>query len=125
MRLLLDSNALYWVLMSPEKLTPQARKALMTPGTVRFFSVASVWELEIKRAKGKLALPETWLDMVFSLGLVELRIESRDAAASARLPWHHADPFDRMLIAQAKQHGLTLVSRDSVFANYQVSLLKA
>lgn len=88
-------------------------------------SAASVWELEVKQAKGRLRLPEGWVEKVQQYGMLEIPIHFADAAASARLPWHHADPFDRMLIAQAKLHGLTLVSRDSLFSLYEVPLIKA
>ena len=125
MKLLVDSHALIWLLMEPDKLSTRAREALHSADATLFMSAATVWELELKQSKGKLRLPEGWVRKVQEHGMIELPIHFAEAAASARLPWHHADPFDRMLIAQAKLHGFTLVSRDSVFAQYKVPLIKA
>jgi PIN domain nuclease of toxin-antitoxin system len=124
MRLLIDSNALYWLLVSPEKLSARAAEVLLEPRSARFFSAASVWELEIKSAKGKLRLPASWLETVFDLGMVEIKIDSREAVHSARLPWHHADPFDRLLVAQARIHNLTLITSDAMLAAYGIAVIR-
>ncbi len=123
MKLLLDSHILLWSLSAPEKLTPQAREAIIDPVNAVFFSAASVWELELKASKGKLTLPLGWVGEIRKVGFVELKIGSEVAAVSARLPWYHTDPFDRLLVAQAQEHGLTLVSRDLVLASYGATLL--
>lgn len=125
MDLLLDSHALLWALASPEKLSRQAAAEIRHPGRAVFYSPASVWELEIKVARGKLVLPADWTDALARAGFLELAIGTAHAVAAARLPWHHQDPFDRMLIAQAQTQGLRFVSRDHFAAAYGVPLLEA
>lgn len=89
-----------------------------------FFSAASAWELELKAARGRLDLPATWLDAAKEAGFVHMSITAQEARASAHLPWHHTDPFDRMLVAQAQSHSLTLATRDALLAPYGVALLE-
>ena len=125
MDLLLDSHALVWALSAPDRLSVQAAEAIRDPGRAVFFSPASVWELEIKVARGKMSLPPDWTEALGRTGFLELPVTSVHAVAAARLPWHHHDPFDRMLIAQARLHELRLVSRDRIFRNYDVPVLEA
>jgi PIN domain nuclease of toxin-antitoxin system len=88
-------------------------------------SVASVWEAEIKAATGKLLLTADLEAEPAQRGFRSLDITTAHARAAARLPMHHSDPFDRMLVAQAQLEGLTIVSRDPVFERYAVSVLRA
>ncbi len=125
MDLLLDSHALLWALAAPEKLSVAAAREIANPARVVYFSPASVWELELKQARGKLELPEQWTEAMGRAGFLELAITSAHAVAAGRLPWHHQDPFDRMLVAQAQEHGLRLVSRDRIAAAYGIPLLEA
>ena len=125
MRLLLDSHALLWALTAPEKLSADAAREIRASANHVWFSPASVWELEIKRAQGKLELPEGWLDAVERTRFVELPIRSSHATLAGRLPWHHRDPFDRMLVAQALVENVRLVTRDRVAVAYGVTLLEA
>lgn len=125
MNLLLDSHALLWALAAPEKLSVAASREIANPSNLVYFSPASVWELELKRARGKIELPELWVEAVGRAGFLELAITSAHAVAAGRLPWHHQDPFDRMLVAQAREHGLQLVSRDRIAAAYGIPLLEA
>jgi PIN domain nuclease of toxin-antitoxin system len=118
--LLLDSHALLWALHDPARLTPAARAAITDPRSVVYFSAASAWELALKAAKGKLTLPPNWLDATETLRFVELPVTARDARRSAELPWHHSDPFDRLLVAQAQSAGVQLASRDPLVAAYDV-----
>lgn len=113
MNLLLDSHALLWALSDPGKLSRPVLEALEEPANIVAFSAASVWELELKASKGKLTLPPNWIATAVETGFVEWKIDSAHALASTRLPWHHADPFDRLLVAQAKATGFTLVTRVS------------
>ena len=122
MNLLLDSHALLWALHDPARLSPAARAVISDPQRTVYYSAASAWELEIKAAKGKLSMPDEWLDAAAKAGFVELPILASDAQRSARLPWHHHDPFDRLLIAQAVAHGLQLATRDPLIAAYDVSV---
>ncbi len=123
MNILLDSHALIWALHDPGKLRPQAAAAISDPKRAVFFSAASVWELELKAARGKLTLPDGWLSAAESTGFLVLPITAAEARASAQLPWHHTDPFDRLLVAQAMEHGLTLATRDPLIAPYSVPVL--
>ena len=121
--LLLDSHALLWALHDPARLTPAAARAISDARREVFFSAASAWELEIKAARGKLALPDDWLAAADATGFRHLSVTAGEARASARLPWHHSDPFDRLLVAQAREHGLVIATRHDVFARYGVETL--
>lgn len=123
MILLLDSHVLLWALHAPEKLTPTARAAIVDPANTVFFSAGAVWELELKAAKGKLTLPPNWIDAALAAGFQELPISGADGTASACLPWHHNDPFDRLFIAQAGSRRWKFASRDILVKPYQVDLL--
>lgn len=123
MNLLLDSHALLWALHDPGRLRPEAAKAIRDPGHGVFFSAASVWELELKAAVRKVDLPEAWLDAATEAGFVELPVTAAAARDSARLPWHHKDPFDRVLVAQALDEGLEIATRDSLIPLYEVPTL--
>lgn len=124
-RLLLDSHALLWALTAPDKLSAVAAHEISSAANTVWFSPASVWELEIKRAQGKLKLPDIWLDAVEQTRFAELPIRSNHAASAGRLPWHHRDPFDRMLIAQALVEDLRLVTRDRLAVAYGIKVLEA
>jgi PIN domain nuclease of toxin-antitoxin system len=123
MNLLLDSHALLWALHDPGRMRRDAVDAIRDPTRAVFFSAASAWELEIKAAKGKLSLPDHWLVAAAETGFLHLPVTAAEARASAHLPWHHADPFDRVLVAQAQVHGLTIASRDPLLAPYGVPTL--
>lgn len=126
MRLLLDSNALYWFVVEPERLGPAAYAAINDPNHEVYFSAVNLWELAIKRARGKLGFEDTAMfAAVAAQGFVELPVTTRYGLEAASLPLHHNDPFDRMLIAQARLEGLTLVTSDRVFWRYRVLLLEA
>ena len=124
MNLLLDSHALMWALHDPDRLLPDAREAIADPHRAVFFSAASAWELELKAVKGKLTLPADWLVAARAIGFLELPVTAAHARASARLPGHHADPFDRMLVAQAADHGLAIATRDPLILPYGVPIVR-
>jgi PIN domain nuclease of toxin-antitoxin system len=123
MNLLLDSHALLWALHDPDRMEPSAVRAIRDPERTVYFSAASVWELGLKAALGKLSLPEDWVAAARDAGFVELTVTASHASASVRLPWNHRDPFDRLLVAQAIEHGLEIATRDASFASYGVALL--
>jgi len=100
-----------------------ARRALGRPATTAVVSAASVWELEIKRALGKLDSPDDLPDALAAGAYLPLAISVEHAVAAARLPPHHRDPFDRMLVAQALVDGLTIVTGDPRIARYDVAVL--
>jgi PIN domain nuclease of toxin-antitoxin system len=127
--LLLDTQALLWWKAGNRKLGRRARRAIETgAGTVRV-SAASAWEIAIKTRTGRLTLAEpldTWLpDQLERDGFLMLNVTVPHAVAVAFLPDHHHDPFDRMLVAQARAEGLTLVTSDAVFDAYGVPVLDA
>lgn len=122
MRLLLDTHVLLWWLASPEDLSPPTRERVAGADWVGV-SAATVWELEIKKALGKLDAPDDLLDQLAVKGFTSLAITAEHATAAGRLPRHHDDPFDRMIIAQAMVEDLVVVTRDSRFASYSVATL--
>ena len=124
MRLLLDTHALLWWL-ADEGLTTQARDAIADPANLVAVSAASAWEISIKKALGKLTAPDDLERQLQAGGLTPLPITIAHGTAAGRLPRHHEDPFDRMLIAQAFAEGLTIVTRDKRFDDYGVALLSA
>lgn len=103
-------------------LEVRARQRLES-ADVLVVSVASVWEIEIKRAKGRLVAPLDIADRAISEGLDPLSITIDHAREAGRLPLHHSDPFDRMLVAQARVEGLTLATADMTLARYDVPVL--
>lgn len=124
MKLLLDAHAFLWWLADAPELSPPARAAVANPGNVVLVSAATIWEIEIKRALGRLDAGAA--DLVAEIeanGFGELPVRGRHAVAAARLPRHHADPFDRMLVAQSQMEGLVCVTRDPAFDLYGVPLL--
>jgi PIN domain nuclease of toxin-antitoxin system len=119
---LLDTHAfLWWCADSPE-LSKKARKTIAERAC--FLSDASIWEMAIKLSLGKLKVPAAFeryiTEQMYANGFSEMEIRFRHIAACAKLPWHHRDPFDRMLIAQAIGEDVAIVSRDAVFAEYGV-----
>ncbi len=122
MRLLLDTHALLWWL-ADEGLTEQAKEAIADPANVVMASAASALEISIKKALGKLSAPDDLERQIEESGFTPLPISIAHGTAAGQLPWHHDDPFDRMLIAQALAEGLTIVSRDKRFADYQIATL--
>ena len=93
------------------------------PDVSLFYSAASIWEIAIKRAQGKLNAPEDLLDTMEQRGFIELPVLSGHAIVAGALPPHHRDPFDRMIVAQAQSEGLTVVTRDERIAAYDVPVL--
>ena len=127
MRLLLDTHAFLWWLAGNRRLSPAARRAVDDTSNDVVVSAATAWEITTKHRVGKLPEAEAVaLDVTGSIasqGFDELAITVADAERAGRLPGSHRDPFDRMLIAQALAHNLTVVSVDAVFDGYGVSRL--
>ena len=123
MKLLLDTHVLLWSVLADPALPTRFRVALEAPDAEIFVSAVTVWEVVIKRALGKLAVPDTLFDQALAAGCIELPVTWAHARAVETLPPHHADPFDRLLIAQARVEDLVLVSADSTFSHYDVSRL--
>lgn len=121
MRVLLDTHVLLWALLNDPRLTLAQAQALESGAL--FLSAASVWEIGIKRALGKLDVPDKVFTVAVEAGCTPLPITWPHAETAAALPSHHSDPFDRMLIAQAQCEGLALVSSDKRMAAYDVDLI--
>ena len=124
MRLLLDTHVLLWWLQGAPISEEAAEKIGDTANDV-IVSAATVWELSIKRQLGKVDMPPNLVDQCRSEGFALLAMDARHADRAGSLPLHHADPFDRMLVAQAELDTLVLVTRDRTLASYGVQLLTA
>ena len=122
MKLLLDTHAFLWWQEDSKKLGTDARRAIERAEVV-FISAASAWEVAIKVGLGKLRIPGPFGEAVEASQFSALPIGFEHAALIARLPRHHSDPFDRMLIAQAIVEGATVVTHDPQFEAYAVPLL--
>ncbi len=124
MRLLLDTHIFLWWLSDDPLLPAAAKAAIADPASEVFVSAASVWEIAIKHALGRLDFPVAQISTVIAdAGFVPLGIETEHALLAGSLPPHHHDPFDRMLIAQAIREGLTIVSVDRAIRRYSVAML--
>lgn len=125
MILLLDSHAFIWWLGADATLADQARRAIADPTNSVVVSAASIWELAIKRALGKIDTQADLAAAVVDCAFSGLPITLEDAAAAASLPAHHRDPFDRMLVAQAQRLDAVIVTRDEAFDAYEPAVLRA
>jgi PIN domain nuclease of toxin-antitoxin system len=125
MMLLLDSHAFLWAVTDDPMLRRETRESVRSPFNDVVVSAATIWELAIKRALGRLQAPRDLVGLIERTGFAGLPITLADAEAAAALPLHHADPFDRMLVAQARRVGAIVVTRDPVIALYGVETLAA
>jgi PIN domain nuclease of toxin-antitoxin system len=127
MRLLLDTHAFLWWVNDAPELSAPARLSIGDANNDCFLSLASCWEMAINSSLGKLRLArpiERFVsEQLAANGFTLLNIELRHTAKIEKLPFHHRDPFDRLLIAQAISEKLTIVSADSVFSRYGVKPL--
>jgi PIN domain nuclease of toxin-antitoxin system len=127
MKVLLDSHTLLWWLTGDRRLSRRALEVIEQAAASIFVSAASVWEIAIKAAKGKLRLPpgaeDRIRDEMVSAGFVELPVTWDHAFAVRSLNAHHLDPFDRLLIAQSRIEGLTIVTNDRLLRRYDVDCL--
>ncbi|MFQ5660350.1 MAG: type II toxin-antitoxin system VapC family toxin [Gammaproteobacteria bacterium] len=125
MRVLLDTHALLWWLAEDPKLAPDVCALIGRVDSEVHVSLASCWELAIKVATGKLRFPLDMLEGQLLLNRFQLLpITIAHITAGATLPFHHRDPFDRMLIAQAQAEGLTIITRDARIDEYDVRCMK-
>lgn len=123
MKLLLDTHALIWFLDRDERLGESAKRHLTDDTNRVLLSAVVVWEISLKRSLGKLAFPDDYLGQLLGEGVQSLPINVAHAAAVEHLPWHHRDPFDRMLIAQASVEGAAVVTRDEAMQPYDVATI--
>ncbi len=124
MRILLDSHVALWWLDDGAAMGPRCRE-LIEHADEAFISAVTPWELGIKRVLGKLTMPDGLVDELESKGFVSLSIMAAHAELAPALPPHHRDPFDRMLVAQAKLEALVLVTADKALVSYDVERFDA
>ncbi len=129
MRILLDTQIWLWMQASPDRLSERCLALVSDEANEILLSAASAWEIAIKYALGKLPLPEPPKDYVpdrmVSGGVSGLPVEVSHAIEVAQLPPHHRDPFDRLLVAQARAEGISLMTADPRLEPYDVDLLRA
>jgi PIN domain nuclease of toxin-antitoxin system len=128
-RLLLDTHVWLWLALAPDRVSADVRNRLDRVDTELYVSVASLWEVVIKTSTGKLNLPDSaetfWQRQTCDSGIAALAIRPEHVLDVAALPDVHRDPFDRLLIAQARVEGLTLVTVDPKVRAYPVATLSA
>ena len=124
MRYLLDTHTLLWARAAPERLSRDALTILESAESALHVSIATLWECAIKSSIGKLEVPEGFYRIVAEDYEI-LAIEISHLEAFGRLPMYHRDPFDRMLVVQARLGGLTLLTRDRDIARYDVPIVTA
>jgi PIN domain nuclease of toxin-antitoxin system len=123
-KLLLDTHVVLWCLADDTRLKPDTRDLIRDPENAVFVSAASVWEMAIKRALGRIEIDLTQLDGALdAMGFAQLAITSRHARGVGELPGHHNDPFDRMLVSQSIHESMRLVTHDAALAQYGTAIL--
>lgn len=125
MRFLLDTHALLWWLNDDPSLSSSAREVIAGGKHLVCISTATIWEIVIKRAVGKLEIPNDFREILATQSFRHLDITTEHAFAVDKLPQHHRDPFDRILIAQCMVEGLTFISRDPRVKEYDILMLDA
>lgn len=126
MRYLLDTHTLLWFLNGDKQLSSSARKAIEDLDSIRFASIATIWEISIKSSLNKLILQTSFSEFRRELtdNYIELLpITFEDALTQHTLPLHHKDPFDRIIISQAINNNLTVITRDENFSLYGIKTL--
>ena len=121
-RLLLDTHTLIWWAEDNPRLPP-ATDARIRHADIALVSIASAWEIAIKTSLGRIAVPMAVEDILDEAGFALLPVTFAHTAEVAKLPHHHRDPFDRMLVAQARTEGLALVSHDQMIRKYDVQVM--
>ena len=127
MKYLLDTHIILWAALDVKKLSRKAKKLLENPDNILYFSPVSLWEISIKHAKHPNQMPitsERAKELALKMGLIELPVRSRHGVDISNLPEIHSDPFDRMLITQARTDGLLLSSHDDKVVAYGAGVVK-
>jgi len=126
MNLLLDTHAFVWFMDGDKKLGTKAKKEIEDSDNQIILSIASLWEMSIKISIGKLELEKPFEDVISYVrekGIEVLSINFEHTLLVSKLDFHHKDPFDRLIIAQAKIENLTIVSKDKLFDDYDIKRL--
>ncbi len=124
MNLLLDTHVLLWAFENSSELAVSAREAIIDGNNLVFVSSATIWEISIKKAIGKLEVPDNLFEEMKDHRFTPLNIEFEHSILAGALPFIHKDPFDRMLVAQAMVEKLTIITRDDFIPKYHVNVLK-
>lgn len=125
MNLLIDTHVFLWWRADAPELGADAKAAILDESNTVFVSAAAAWEIVIKRTLGKLAFDGTVTSAIAEEGFIELPVSTRHVDALVQLEDHHRDPFDRVMIAQARVEGLTFVTADSLILQYEGAAFSA
>lgn len=126
MNLLLDTHTAIWFITDNDKLPRSSKKLIENSDNYCFVSIATLWEMGIKHSLGKLKLKaelKRIFELFFESGLILLPITPDHILTNALLPFYHRDPFDRLIIAQAKREGYSIISKDREFNNYNINVI--
>ncbi len=108
------------------ELSQNAKNSILDTDNIKYVSVASFWEMSIKVNQGKLSLRspfESIMDDIIENGFILLNVNFEHLVENSKLPWHHRDPFDRLIISQSNIEGMSIISRDSEFKNYTANII--
>jgi PIN domain nuclease of toxin-antitoxin system len=126
-KLLLDTHAFLWFIEGNDKLSDEAKRLIEEDGNTRFLGVGSLWEMAIKVSIGKLEVPLPFTRLVREHvegnAIEQLAVEAEHLDVQRALPFHHRDPFDRLIIVQAREEAMPIVGKDEAFEDYNVELL--
>lgn len=123
---LLDTHVIIWFINGEDKISNSARNAIESKTSINYVSIASLWEMAIKISIGKLELKTSFSEIInqFSINNFQLLpISAEDTLLISKLPFHHRDPFDRLMVAQCINNNLTLISKDSFLKEYSINLI--
>jgi PIN domain nuclease of toxin-antitoxin system len=121
--LIVDTHAALWFLDGDSRLSSTARDLIEDDRVERRLSAVSVWEVAVKNSLGKLRASSNFHQLLYEQGLSALPVTDAHALRIAGLPFHHRDPFDRMLVAQAQAENMSIVSKDEILRAYDVTVL--
>ena len=121
--LIVDTHAALWFLEADSRLSATARELIEDGRIERRLSAVSVWEVGVKKSLGKLRAPADFHRLLYQQGLTALPVTDAHALRIEGLPFHHRDPFDRLLVAQAQAEGMSILSRDTKLRAYDVNVL--
>jgi PIN domain nuclease of toxin-antitoxin system len=125
MKFLLDTHCLLWTVFEPDKLSTEAQEIIVDHNNIICVSLISLWEISIKQNIGRLDIPKEFFEVVNEGGFEILPLTMDQIKKYRTLPLHHRDPFDRMLIIQARQQKLIFITRDSEISKYDIEIVKA
>jgi PIN domain nuclease of toxin-antitoxin system len=123
MKLLLDTHTLIWALSEPERLCSETKKLLLNVNNIVLVSIASLWELQIKKSLNKITLPDNFASQLQEHGYELLNITNEHISKLDTIPMIHRDPFDRMLISQCIYENIPLVTKDTEIIKYNIQTI--